>query len=126
MLTSFNQQYRIHFVRPDLKTIPSCNISYPSPSILNEYRDFIKNGRFKELASLTSASHIVGAGDIHLDPAESRYLETVVNNDTPKIWKILMPQTQAAPSDTPQPTPPSARSHSRCEPWNRSCVAALF
>jgi hypothetical protein len=107
VLTSFNQQYRIHFVRPDLKTIPSCDISWPSPSIFNEYRDFIKNGRFIELAGLTSASHIVSAGDIHLDPAEGRYLEAVVNNDTLKVWKILMPQTQAAPSDALQPTPPS-------------------
>jgi hypothetical protein len=106
VLTSFNQQYRIHFVRPDLKTIPSCDISWPSPSIFNEYRDFIKNGRFIELASLTSASHIVGAGDIHLDPAEGRYLETVVNNDTLKVWKILIPQAQATLSGTLQPTPP--------------------
>jgi hypothetical protein len=106
VLTSFNQQYRIHFVRSDLRTIPSCDISLPSPAILNEYRDFIKNGRFMDLATLTSASHIVGAGDIHLDPAESRYLETVVNNDGLKVWKILIPQTQAAPSNTLQPTPP--------------------
>jgi hypothetical protein len=106
VLTSFNQQYRIHFVRPDLKTIPSCDISWPSSAILDEYKDFIKNGRFIELASLTSASHIVGAGDIHLDPAESRYLETVVNNDTLKVWKILMPQAQATLSGALQPTPP--------------------
>ncbi len=106
VLTSFNQQYRIHFVRPDLRTIPSCDISLPSPTIFNEYRDFIKNGRFIELAGRTSASYIVCAGDIHLDPAEGRYLEPVVNNDTLKVWKIRMPQTQEAPSGTLLSTPP--------------------
>jgi hypothetical protein len=93
ILSSFNQQYDILFVRPDLKIIPSCDISWPNHAIRDEYIDFFKSGLFKNLASKTSASYLVEAKEIYLDPRESRFLQFVGNNKKMKIWKILDPTT---------------------------------
>ena len=57
ILSSFNQQYNILFVRPDLKIIPSCDIGLPSHAIRDEYIDFFKSGHSRTLASKTSASY---------------------------------------------------------------------
>ena len=89
ILSSFNQQYKILFVRPDLKIIPSCEIGMPSHAIRDEYIDFFKLGQFKNLASKTSASYLIEAKEDYLDPRESRFLQFVGNNNKMKIWKIL-------------------------------------
>jgi hypothetical protein len=89
ILSSFNLQYRILFVRPDLKIIPSCDITWPSPQIRDEYIEFFKSGKFKGLASSTSARYLIEANEMYLDPRESKYLEFVDKQDKLTIWKIL-------------------------------------
>ncbi len=89
VLSSFNQQYNILFVRPDLKIIPSSEIGMPSPIIRNEYINFFKMGIFRNLASNTSASYLIEAKDIYLNPSNSRYLELVGKNNELSIWKIV-------------------------------------
>jgi hypothetical protein len=89
ILSSFNQQYHILFVRPDLKIIPSCEIGLLSHAIRAEYIDFSKLGQFKNLASKTSASYLIEAKEIYLDPRESRFLQFASNNTQMQIWKIL-------------------------------------
>jgi hypothetical protein len=89
ILSTFNQQYIILFVRPDLKIIPSCEIGGPSHEIRDEYIAFFKLGQFKNLASKTSASYLIEAKEDYLDPRESRFLQFVGNYNKMKIWKIL-------------------------------------
>jgi hypothetical protein len=89
ILSSFNQQYDILFVRPDLKIIPSSEIGMPSHSIRDEYILFFKSGQFKNLASKTSASYLIEANEIYLDPRESQFLQFLGNYNKMKIWKIL-------------------------------------
>ena len=89
ILSSFNQQYKILFVRPDLKIIPSSEIGLPSHAIRDEYIDFFKSGQFKNLASKTSASYLIEAKEVYLDPREGQFLQFVGNNNKMTIWKIL-------------------------------------
>ena len=89
ILSSFNQQYHILFVRPDFKIIPSSEIGMPSHIIRDEYIAFFKLGQFKNLASKTSASYLIEANEIYLDPRESQFLQFVGNNNKMTIWKIL-------------------------------------
>jgi hypothetical protein len=89
ILSSFNQQYNILFVRPDLKIIPSCDISWPSRAIRDEYIAFFKLGSFRALASKTAATYLIEAQDMYLDPRESPYLQFVDNYNKIKVWKIL-------------------------------------
>jgi hypothetical protein len=89
ILSSFNQQYNILFVRPDLKIIPSSEVGMPSHEIRNEYIDFFKKGLFRNLASRTSASYLIEAKDMYLNPTDSRHLELIGRHDKLSIWKIL-------------------------------------
>jgi hypothetical protein len=89
ILSSFNQQYNILFVRPDLKIIPSSEIGMPSYTIRDEYIAFFKFGQFKNLASKTSASYLIEAKDNYIDPREGRFLQFVGNYNKMTIWKIL-------------------------------------
>jgi hypothetical protein len=89
ILSSFNQQYHILFVRPDLKIIPSSEIGMPSPEIRDEYIDFFKFGYFRKLAAKTSSSYLIEAKDIYLCPIEARHLEFIRSHDKLIIWKIL-------------------------------------
>jgi hypothetical protein len=89
ILSSFNQQYQVLFVRPDLKIIPSSEIGMPSPKIRNEYIDFFKLGSFRNLASKTSAGYMIEAKDMYLNPIETQHLELIGSHDKLSIWKIL-------------------------------------
>jgi hypothetical protein len=89
ILSSFNQQYKILFVRPDLKIIPSSEIGMPIRTIRDEYIAFFKLGQFKSLASKTAASYLIEAKEDYLDPRESRFLQIVDSNNEMLIWKIL-------------------------------------
>ena len=61
----------------------------PSHIIRDEYIAFFKLGQFKNLASKTSASYLIEANEIYLDPRESQFLQFVGNNNKMTIWKIL-------------------------------------
>jgi hypothetical protein len=89
ILSSFNQQYKILFVRSDLKIIPSSEIGMPTQTIRDEYIAFFKLGQFKSLASKTAASYLIEAKEDYLDPRESRFLQFVDSNNEMLIWKIL-------------------------------------
>jgi hypothetical protein len=89
ILSSFNQQYHILFVRPDLKIIPSSEIGMPSPEIRDEYINFFKLGSFRNLASKASAGYLIEAKDMYLNPIETQHLELIGSHDRLSIWKIL-------------------------------------
>ena len=84
-------------LEPDLKIIFSCDISWPSHGIRDEYIDFFKLGLFKNLASKTSASYLIEAKEDYIDPRESRFLQFLGNNNKMTIWEIL---------DSPNPDEP--------------------
>jgi hypothetical protein len=89
ILSSFNQQYQILFLRPDLKVIPSSEIGMPSSQIIAEYINFFKLGRFKDLSDKTGATYLIEGKDIYIDPRESKHLELIGGHKKLKIWKIL-------------------------------------
>jgi hypothetical protein len=89
ILISFNQQYQILFLRPDLKVIPSSEIGMPSSQIIAEYINFFKLGRFKDLSDKTGATYLIEGKDIYIDPRESKHLELIGGHKKLKIWKIL-------------------------------------
>jgi hypothetical protein len=87
-LTSFNQQYRTLFLRPDLRLIPSPEIGFPCAAIQAAYVDFFKAGRFLKLAEQTGARFLIEAQDIYLDPAESRTLRLRGSAEKFHVWEI--------------------------------------
>ena len=89
VISSFNRQYLLLFVRPDLKIIPSSEAGLPAASIRNEYVAFFKEGTFGALARRTSAAFLIEGKDMYLDPGESRQLEQVAKNGGMRVWRIL-------------------------------------
>lgn len=68
VLTDFNLQFRLLFLRPDLRLVPSCEIGYPSKTILQEYRRYINEGEPCELAQAIGAEWFIGPELIPFDP----------------------------------------------------------
>lgn len=46
LLTTFNQQYQLLFVRPDLRLVPSCEIAFFNDQIKKEYKNFSLEANF--------------------------------------------------------------------------------
>ncbi len=89
ILSSFNQQYTILFVRPDLKIIPSSEAGLPAKAIREAYVAFFKEGAMRELAQRTGAAFLIEGKDIYLDPGEGRGLAPVAGNGRMRVWRIL-------------------------------------
>ena len=74
VLTEFNLQYRLLFVRPDLQLVPSCELGFPSVTILADYRRFFDEGDPCGLAKTIDATWYVGPESIPLDPTKTACL----------------------------------------------------
>ncbi len=95
VLSSFNRQYLLLFLRPDLRIIPSSEAGLPAGSIRNEYVAFFKEGAFKELSRRTSAAFLIEGKDMYLDPGEGRFLEPLARKGEVRLWRILPGQGEA-------------------------------
>ncbi len=88
VLSSFNQQYRILFARPDLRVIPSSEAGLPAKSIRKEYVSFFKDGSFKDLVRRTSAAFLIEGKDMYLDPNDCAYLQPISMSAGMRMWEI--------------------------------------
>lgn len=88
VLTSFNQQYRVLFLRPDLSVIPSSEIGFPSPRIREEYAAFFRRGAFRRLAEKTGAGFLIEANDMRLDPQDASRLLFAAGFSGLNVWAI--------------------------------------
>jgi hypothetical protein len=83
VLTEFNLQYQMLFVRPDLELVPSCELGVPSVDVREPYIAYFARGRACELASAVGATHFVDTRDQHLDPTDVACLRPVLRERAP-------------------------------------------
>jgi hypothetical protein len=88
VLTDFNLQYKILYVRPDLRIIPSCEIGFPRANIRNEYIDFHKEGKIAALAGKTGAEFLVEYRHMYIDPRDGGALKLMKKGDNVNLWRI--------------------------------------
>jgi len=74
VLTEFNLQYRLLFVRPDLRLVPSCELGFPTETILADYRRFFDEGDPCGLAKAIDATWFVGAESMPFNPEKTACL----------------------------------------------------
>jgi hypothetical protein len=96
-LTTFNPQYTILFLRPDLRLIPSCEIGFHDPSISQEYTDLFNKGRPVALARKTGAQYFLEARNLYVDPRDGSALRLLSENKRLRVWQILDTQKQDRP-----------------------------
>jgi hypothetical protein len=77
VLTEFNTQYEMLFVRPDLSLVPSCELGVPSASVREPYIAYFARGRVCELARAVGASYYVDARGKYLDPTDTACLRVL-------------------------------------------------
>jgi hypothetical protein len=68
VLTDFNLQYRLLFVRPDLRLVPSCELGFAVDAVLSAYRAYLNDGDPCTLAGAVGAAWYVGPGLAGFDP----------------------------------------------------------
>lgn len=88
VFTDFNSQYRILFLRPDLRVVPSCELGFPSKDISNEYLEFFNEGRFAPVLKKTRAEFFLESRSMYLHPQEAGLLELVTESGKLMLWKI--------------------------------------
>lgn len=88
LLTTFNQQYQLLFVRPDLRLIPSCEIAFFNDQIKQEYKNFFADGQFYRLAKKLNVKYLIEAQDMYIDPNDARNLKLLSENSKLKVWRI--------------------------------------
>ena len=88
VLTDFNLQYKILYVRPDLRIIPSCEIGFPRANIRNEYIDFHKEGKIADLAGKTGAEFFVEYRHMYIDPRDGSALKLIKKGSDVNLWRI--------------------------------------
>ncbi|MEJ2102637.1 MAG: hypothetical protein P8X68_22100 [Desulfobacterales bacterium] len=91
VLTSFNLQYKILFLRPDLRLIPSCEIGFARNTISKEYINFLNEGMLRQISQKTGAKYLLESKDIYLNPEDGRLLKLLKANGNLKLWRILNP-----------------------------------
>jgi hypothetical protein len=97
VLASFNLQYSILYLRPDLHVIPSCEMGFAKKSVLKEYLDFLNKGSFSPLSRKTGATYLLESNDIILNPQDGRFLKLLKKNGRLKVWRILAPSNENTP-----------------------------
>jgi hypothetical protein len=88
VLTDFNSQYRILFVRPDLRVVPSCELGFPSRMIYEEYLAYFNEGRIGPLSRKTGAEFFLESKSMYLHPRDAGLLKLVSESRTFMLWKI--------------------------------------
>jgi hypothetical protein len=88
VLTYFNLQYKILYLRPDLRIIPSCEIGFPKESIREEYLDFLNEGEILPLARKTNARFLLEPKNMYINPKDGEFLRLVKRKHNLRIWEI--------------------------------------
>jgi hypothetical protein len=88
VLTDFNSQYKILFVRPDLRVIPSCELGFPTRVIYNEYLAYFNGGRPGPLLKKTGAEFLLESKSMYLHPQDTSLLNLVSESRAFILWKI--------------------------------------
>ena len=88
VLTDFNSQYRILFVRPDLRLVPSCELGFPSRSISEEYLGYFNGGRLGPLLRKTGSEFFLESKSMYLDPREAGSLKLVNESREFMVWRV--------------------------------------
>jgi hypothetical protein len=94
VLTNFNLQYRILFLRPDLRLIPSCEMGFTKDDISKEYIDFLNEGMLSQISQKTGAKYLIESKDIYINPRDGKFLKPLKTNGPLKLWKILIPPNE--------------------------------
>jgi hypothetical protein len=89
VLTNFNLQYKILFLRPDLRLIPSCEIGFTREDISKEYINFLNEGTLSQISKKTGATYFLEQKDTYVNPMDGKFLKLLKTNGTLKLWKIL-------------------------------------
>lgn len=89
ILTSFNQQYKILFVRPDLRIIPSCEMGFASQYVSKEYANFFNKGTLLPLCRKTGVKFFLENRDIYINPEQGQFLKPVKKNSSLTLWAFL-------------------------------------
>jgi hypothetical protein len=89
VLSSFNLQYKILYLRPDISIIPSCEINFAQQNIIKEYTDFFNKGFLVPLFRKTGAKYFLENSDMYINPQEGRFLKLLKQNKNFKLWKII-------------------------------------
>jgi hypothetical protein len=89
VLTHFNLQYKILYVRPDLRIIPSCEMGFPTDSIRKEYVEFMNEGEVIPLARKTSAQFLLEHKRMYINPKNGEFLRLIRKGKNLNIWKVL-------------------------------------
>jgi hypothetical protein len=98
VLTYFNLQYKVLYVRPDLRIIPSCEIGFPEDRIRKEYQDFLNQGEVVHLARKTKAEFFLENKRMYIDPEDGKFLKLAKKTNDLRIWKVLHPSESSTPS----------------------------
>ncbi len=59
VLTDFNSQYLILYLRPDLRVIPSCELGFSDRKILKEYINYFNNNKIVDLVRKTKTEYFI-------------------------------------------------------------------
>jgi hypothetical protein len=89
VLTHFNLQYKILYVRPDLRIIPSCEMGFAKNCIRKEYLQFMNEGEVLPLARKTNARFLLEPKGMYINPQNGKSLRIVKKGKNLKIWKVL-------------------------------------
>jgi hypothetical protein len=94
VLTNFNLQYKILFLRPDLRLIPSCEIGFTRDAISKEYINFLNEGMLSQISQKTGAKFFLESKDIYINPQDGKFLKLLKTNGNLKLWRILIPSNK--------------------------------
>ena len=94
VLTNFNLQYKILFLRPDLKLIPSCEIGFTRDAISKEYINFLNEGGLSKISQKTGAKYFIESKNTYVNPKDGKFLKLLKTNGDLKLWRVLIPSTK--------------------------------
>ena len=88
VLSDFNLQYKILYLRPDLRIIPSCEMGFPEKGIKKEYIEFMNKGKVAALARKTGAEFFLEHRHMYVDPEDGKFLKVMKKSDKLRVWKV--------------------------------------
>jgi len=92
VLTNFNSQYLILYLRPDLQVIPSCELGFPNRKILKEYIDYFNNNKVVDLIRKTKTEYFISSKQPEYEENNFFILLYKDNDLKVKIWKYKTSQ----------------------------------
>jgi hypothetical protein len=88
VLTEFNLQYRLLYVRPDLSLVPCSEIGFARAEIRAAYIGFLNRGEVCPLARQIGADFFVEQQGMYVDPASLQCLELQGEVDRVRVWRV--------------------------------------